>query len=809
MKGKWFWIVLAALSLAFGMVQLARADGIVIPPGPPPCWEFHCPPVPPRPMAQLVIRYHHVTVTIENQLAVTHVDQVFFNPNEWPVEGTYLFPLPREAVVNEFTLWVDGQPVQGEVLDAQQARRTYEEIVSSLRDPALLEYAGQGAVRASIFPIPPQGERRIELKYTQALTAENGLVRYIYPLNTEKFSMQPLQDVSIQVEIRERQAIRAVYSPSHSVAVDKRSDNHVVAGYEAHNVLPDSDFALYYSLGESEAFHLFSYRDPGDPEDKDGFFLALLAPRPAANPEPVAKDVLLVLDRSGSMDGEKFQQAQQALRYILSHLNPQDRFYLQAFSTGVESYANGLRPAEEAAEAQAWVDRLGAVGSTDINRALLEAAAVMDAERPTYLIFLTDGLPTVGVVETQEILKNFAQAARPNLRLFAFGVGYDVDTVLLDTLAQEHHGLSTYVRPGEPIDEVVSAFYERISTPVLTNLSLDFGELNTFDVYPNPLPDLFAGSQVVIVGRYREGGRTDITLRGEINGEVQTFRFAQQAFTSDSRGDPGAAALLPRLWATRKIGYLLNQVRRNGPDKETIDQIVALSIRYGIVTEYTSYLVTEPAPFGAETRQEIVEEAYKAAETSPAAPSGEGAVNRAAQEGALQSADVAPAVGGGSSGESAQAAIRVVGARTFLLNEGVWTDTSYDPNAGETRKIGFLSKEYYDLLAARPDLAGALALGSRVIVVVDGQAYEVVEEGGGPVDLPQPAATATPGPQETPPNAHEATLTPEQIAQAITPTPRQPAQGSAPKSGGCPGAVLPVVLIVGMVLWKKRQPQRS
>jgi Ca-activated chloride channel homolog len=459
MKKKMLWICLLVVVFLFQAVVPVRADGIIIPPPPPPC-RVPCPPEPPfpRPIAQLAIRYHHVTVSIQDQLAVTRVDQVFFNPNDWPVEGTYVFPLPSDAAVSEFTLWIDGKPVTGEVLDAAAARAYYDEVVRSLRDPALLEYEGRGAVRASVFPIPPQGERRIELEYTQALTAENGLVRYIYPLSTEKFSVLPLEEVRIRVEVRDRQAIRAVYSPSHPVGIDRRNDNHLIAGYEAKNVLPDSDFALYYSLGESEAFHLFSYRNPADPVDADGFFMLLLAPKPGDNRDRVAKDVLLVLDRSGSMDGEKFVQAQAALRFILKKLNPEDRFYLQAFSTGVETYARGLRPASEVNEALAWVDRLNAVGSTDINRALLEAAAAAQGDRPTYLIFLTDGLPTEGVTNTQEILNNFARQAQPNLRLFAFGVGYDVDTFLLDTLTQEHHGLSTYVRPGEQLDEILSVF---------------------------------------------------------------------------------------------------------------------------------------------------------------------------------------------------------------------------------------------------------------------------------------------------------------------------------------------------------------
>jgi Ca-activated chloride channel family protein len=379
--------MLIMLILTLLLPTTAFADGIIIP-DPPICDPAPCPPVI-IPMDQLVIRYHHVTISIQDQLAVTHVDQVFYNPNDWTIEGTYIFPIPDDAAVSGFTLWVDGQPVEGKVLDATEARQTYEQIVSSMRDPALLEYIGRGAVQARIFPIAPQGERRIELEYTQALPAEGGLVRYVYPLNTEQFSAMPIESVTISVDIQSSTPIRAVYSPSHEVGVSRDSDNHVVVGYEAANVLPNTDFALYYSLGETEAFHLLTYRDPSDSTDPDGFFLVLLAPRINTIDQVIPKDLILVLDRSGSMDGEKFQQAQQATRYILDNLNQGDRFNLITFSTGVEMYSNGLRPASEAADARLWLDSLRAEGSTDINRALLEAAAMVDPERSTYLIIHT------------------------------------------------------------------------------------------------------------------------------------------------------------------------------------------------------------------------------------------------------------------------------------------------------------------------------------------------------------------------------------------------------------------------------------
>jgi Ca-activated chloride channel family protein len=731
---KWIFPLFLGLLLLGMIFSPVSADGIIIPD------PTFIPPEPiMRPMTQLVIKYHHVTVSIENQIAVTHVDQVFYNPNKWAVEGTYVFPLPVDATVSNFTLWVDGEPVQGKVLDAKEARQTYEEIVRQMRDPALLEYIGRGALQASIFPIPSHGERRIELEYTQALSADNGLIRYVYPLNTEKFSLEPLESVKVSVHILSDQPIRSAYSPTHPVDLLRDGQYELTASYEENDVTPDKDFALYYSVGESEAFHLFTYRDPADPLDPDGFFMLLLAPSPRQQDQAIAKDVLLVLDRSGSMEGEKFQQAQAALRYILQHLNPEDHFYLTSFSTGVESYDARLRSVDDVNDALHWVDGLNAAGSTDINRALLETVSIADKERPTYLIFLTDGLPTEGVTESQMILKNFERSAPDNVRLFTFGVGYDVDTFLLDSLSQQHHGLSTYVKPGEALDEILSGFYERISTPVLTNIDIYFGDISVYDIYPSPLPDLFAGSQVIVVGRYRQGGSEDIVLSGEVNGELQEFSYPAQEFEKDNRAASEVLAELPRLWATRKIGYLLNEIRLNGPDQETIDQVVHLSIRYGIVTPYTSYLVTEPMPLGAANQEQLSRDTFSEMQALPTIVSGQAAVEKAIGEGELAQADQAPTYA------QDQEKVQSVWTRSFVLNEGIWMDTTYDPDLMQPMKVAFLSPEYFQLAQSRPDVAAALALGDHIILVIDGQSYEITpdEQSDAGLVLPEIIPTST------------------------------------------------------------------
>jgi Ca-activated chloride channel homolog len=780
-------VILTLLTCTLIMPGPARGDGIIVP-EPPVCVPGPCPPIP-FPMSQLSIRYHHVNITIEDQVATTHVDQIFYNPNEWDVEGTYLFPIPKDAVVTSFTLWVNGEPVEAHILDAQQARRTYEEIVNSLRDPALLEYVDQGAVQARIFPIPSRGERRIELEYSQVLSAENGLVRYSYPLSTEKFSRTPLESVAINVQIRSSIPLRAVYSPTHSVSIDRQNDQDILVGYEAENILPDSDFGLFFSIGEAEAFHLLSYRDANDPLDPDGFFLLLLAPRPNVDQQALPKDVLLVLDKSGSMEGEKFRQAQEALRYILKNLNAEDRFNIISFSTAVESYAPGLRPASEAAAALPWVDRLNAAGSTDINRALLEAAALADELRPTYVIFLTDGLPTVGEVDSQKILDNLSMVAYPNLRLFSFGVGYDVDTFLLDSLSQAHRGISTYVLPADRLDEILSDFYSKVSAPVLTDLELDFGELAVYDLYPQPLPDLFAGSQIILVGRYRQAGTTTISLSGEVNGQVQLFRYPQQVFPSSSQELSGSLAAIPRLWATRKVGYLLNQVRLQGPDPETIDQIVRLSIRYGIVTPYTSYLVTEDLPLGAADQGRIAEEQFKMLQSAPeAATFGQEAVQRAAAQGDLAGAD---SVAAAPLENVAQ--VRIAGTRTFVFREGVWVDTAYDPHIDQTIKVAFLSEDYFRLVSAQPSLAAAFALGERVIAFADGVPYEVVQEGASVPEIEiDPEATSEPGDGRPIPNP-------------AVPNEEPDAPDASPGAGPCAAGLLPVFLIPFLLVFVHRR----
>ncbi len=779
--------ILLATVVLLGLVvitaETSYADGIIIPEPPP-----H---IPITEVPNLAIKYHRVRVTIENQVATTRIDQVFVNEERYEVEGAYIFPLPEEAAISEFSLWVDGEKLEGEVLDRDQARRIYEDIVRSRKDPALLEYVGRNAFQARIFPIPPDGERRVELEYSQVLSMEGGLVKYVYPLDTERFSARPLEEVAISVEIHSNGPIKAIYSASHPVAVDRRGDYNATVGYEEYDVIPDRDFELYYTVsGEDFGLNLLSYRQPGE----DGFFLLLIAPKVEVKErEVVAKDVIIVLDTSGSMRGEKLGQAKDALEFVLDNLNDEDRFNIIAFSTGMRQYAARLQPAEERNEALYFVRELEAVGGTDINRALLEALAQAEGERPTLIIFLTDGLATEGVVDTEQIIANVDQEATKTARVFTFGVGDDVNTVLLDTLAQSHRGASAYVRPGQSIEEEVSAFYAKVSSPLLADLDLDFGEVHIEDTYPYPLPDLFAGTQLVLVGRYRQGGFTTITLDGEVNDVLQRFAYQDLHFR-----DEGGESFIPRLWATRKIGYLLSQIRLHGESRELVDEIVTLSVRYGIITPYTSFLVEETEKALTEAGREVIVEKEVQIMATPAPASGAEAVKKSVAQESLRGADTVSA--------PTTTEVKHVGDKAFILHEGVWTDTLYDSDRMEKVKVGFGTEGYFDLLAARPEWGKYFALGQHVIVVLDGRAYEVTEG-----DY-EPAVTPVAKPTEPSPTIRAPDPTPTVRSPEPTPTTLRQAQDSAAaasESQGkpiCPGAAFSAVLpLLGLAFaWRRR-----
>ena len=777
--------LLTLLFIALATVTPVRADGIIIidpPPQPPPDWS-----------PWLTIRYHRVTVDIGDQIATTKVDQVFRNDGRVAAEGTYVFPLPPEAVVQNFTMWIDGKSLTGEILLADQARNIYESYVRRQRDPALLEYVGRDAVRARIFPIPPGEERRIQLEYTQILPSDNAMLYYRYPLDTERFSNFPLEQVSVHINLESQAGLRAIYSPSHQneIIITRQDANRATISYEANQILPDRDFELYASQANEDIdINLLTYQTGTE----DGFFLLMLTPALRNETHRVQpRDVFLVLDTSGSMDGEKLEQAQDALAYMLKHLNSEDRFNVVAFSSNVRAYAPTPRPSTEANTAVDWVYSLEALGGTNIYLALSETLLQTDPDRSTVVVFLTDGLPTEGIVDEETLLKALAQESPDSARIFPFGVGYDVNTLLLDQLAQEPAGDSAYVEPHARIDENVSAFYARIQSPVLTNITLDFGDLQTYDVSPSSLPDLFAGTQLILTGRYTGNGQKWIRLLGDVEGREKTY-----VYEGNFDGDPDKD-FIPRLWAARKIGHLLTQIRLYGENDEWIDAIVTLSLRYGIITPYTSFLIEEPMDtLSSEGRDRATDEFEKSVEMHAPPASGEEAVEDAVMRQELGAAEAPPMAGGTIPGTEENStdvrlrnSVRYAGNKTFLCEDDICTDTDYIPDKMTPQEIVFMSEAYWRITDEHPEFVDYFAIGSECYFVAEDSTAYHFHLGTEDDIIPRPETAGT-SPTPTPMTDHA-----PDTSQSTSSTPQ-----SNP-SGLCGGAIALMSFVVVFAIWRR------
>ena len=538
----------------------------------------------------LRVESEDIKVEINDQVAKTYITQTFFNDTDRNLAGTYLFPLPEDTTFSSFSLHIDGKPVEGKILEANEARQTYEEIVRRMVDPGLLEYADYKTVRARIFPIPAHGSKKVELEYTQVLKAENGMIKYRFPLKAEAEG-SAIDDVKLNLKISSKQGLRTIWSPSHEIVSKKTDDHHAQISFDAKGYVPDKDFLMYYSVSDKElATNLLTHRNSGE----DGYFLFSVTP-PMATAKPVSKDVVLAVDTSGSMQGEKIQQAKKAMKYIVNALNADDRFGLVQFNTDVDSFHSELVHAtpENKKSAAAFIENLEARGGTNIGDALSTGATMLKEEttRPGYLILMTDGEPTVGDTKIERLLPRVS--SKRDIRVFDFGVGYDVNTKLLNKLADAHHGFSQYVEPSEDLETAMSSFYQKIKSPMLSNVKITFDGVEAKDLYPREVKDIFAGNQVLLIGKYKNGGKGTVHLTGSVNGTQKSY-----AFPIDLANEDTSHTYLPRLWAMRRIGHLTEVAQENSDNREIVDEIVSLSKKYGIITAYTSFLVTDPSENG-------------------------------------------------------------------------------------------------------------------------------------------------------------------------------------------------------------------
>jgi Ca-activated chloride channel family protein len=563
------------LLLLHGSTLTTLADGMILP--------F------PADLGYVDVEYHRVTVDIHDGYARTRVEQRFYNPYPVEVRGRYVFPIPEGAALSDFRVRLDGRPQAVATLSQGETNLYLQQAIKDHQDPTLLAYM-DGETYALEVTLPPYSAKEMILEYEEVLTPRSGLYRYLYVLSTERYSASNLQEVSVTVDLHSSKGVASVYSPGHAVTVERMSPNRVRATYTDWDVIPTEDFQVYYATpGQEFGAGLLNYE-----KDGQGYFLFLFSPSStAAATDAIPKDMVFVIDRSGSMSGEKMEQAKEALQFILRQLGEKDRFSIVDFDDVVDGLAFNLLPvsSRNIQDASRYVDRLYARDNTDIEGALTTGLEILaeseEREAAKVVVFLTDGLPTAGVTDERLIAQSVRRANDGvGASIHVFGVGYDVNTHLLDRLAAENHGAVVYVEPGHSLERALTEFYGQIAHPLLTEVEIAFEGMEVSEVYPQQVPDLFVGSSLVLTGKYRPSSRP-VTVR--ITGQTaRGQREYASSFVLDAHSD---CAFILRLWATRQVGGLLDRVRVEGESEALVAEIKALGLAYGIVTPYTTLLI--------------------------------------------------------------------------------------------------------------------------------------------------------------------------------------------------------------------------
>lgn len=689
-----------------------------------------------------------VRVNLADRVLRYEITETFVNRGSRVGEADFMFPLPKGAAFQDLKLSINGELVSGETMSADRARQIYEDIVRRQRDPALLEWMGYGLLRARIFPIAPGEEKKVVVRFQTVAQREGDALRidYFRGLRTNQVAsgQQPEGRVTFLLTYPNDPMYGTAYSPTHSLFEqrygserydnsDSDSDRYFASSYrgsvrrfEVRDARGEVTLLIPVRRSTSAAISLLA----NSPGNDDGFALITLSP-PAVRPRPVPRDVTFVIDVSGSMSGQKMEQARSAGKQLLRTLSSMDRFRLIDFSSDVRTFRDDFSSAtsENIRAAERYLDELDAQGSTNISGALDEAlSARVQSGRLPIILFLTDGQPTVGERDPSRIAANVARE-RGSRRLFTFGVGADLNVSLIEQIALEGRGTASFVRPDESVERAVGIVASRLTSPLVTDVRVRADGVRLLKMHPSGPVDIFAGEDLVLLTRYDGSGNATLRFDGQTTSGPVSWT-SRVYFPDRSRENPFVA----RLWATQRVGYLSAEKRKNGGSREIDDEIRDLGDRFGIPTEFSSYLVVEPGMrrdrqlSGNMALQSVVTTGMGTTNQAAAAPAPAAVAFEAAKAASAQRSATNMAMADAAAERKMDANVRRAGNVTFVLRDGVWTDVRYK-KTGTVLRVKPYSDAYFKLIELQPDLQESFSIGDRAIVAGRDMAIELTPSG--------------------------------------------------------------------------------
>lgn len=538
----------------------------------------------------LEVRDHAVDVTINNGIAVTRVTQVFQNKEKRVVEALYTFPVPKGASVANFSMWINGKEMVGEVLEKKRARQIYESYKRTMVDPGLLEQVDHKTFEMRIFPIGPEASQKVEITYYQELEVDADWATYVYPLATSTrpgVKSETSGKFSFTLDAKSAVPITKMESPSHGAefVLTKVTPNYQQASLETTGGSLAKDFVLAFQLERAQTgFDLLTFTESGE----DGYFCLTLTPGQELEKANAGMDYVFVLDISGSMaDDGKLLMSKDSIAAFLESLGPEDRFEVMSFNTQPHLAFRSLKDVDPASleQARSFLQTQEARGGTSLLPALGAAMKYASPDRQLNVVVLSDGLTEN---RDRSALARASSARPANARIFCVGVGNDVDRPMLEQIAHETGGLAAFVSRGDDFGRQARAFRRKLSHPVATGMEFTIEGVGAHDLAPAPPSNLYHGMPVKLYGRYKNPGQGTVRFRASVNG-VEWKAELPLEFPASNSANPELA----RMWAMKRVDELLKRGDAGGSRDPVAAEVVRLGETYSIVTEQTSFIVLE------------------------------------------------------------------------------------------------------------------------------------------------------------------------------------------------------------------------
>ncbi len=668
-------------------------------------------------------------ITIEDGVATTELSQSFYNSSFDTVQAYFLLPIPKNLPVEDFKLKIADRTYKADLYTDEQAHKVIEEMVRRTKNPRYWEFANQNLYKVSIYTFTPRSLYHMHITYTQKLPQDDNKTFFAYNMSSQSF-YKPLRefDLNIHIKAPEGEKIKQFYSTSHKpdeIEFKRNGDsegNINISSRKQPN--QTKNLAFYYSTAKGTVdYTLYPYKESGE----DGYFMLSFDAGYVSDDAITNKDVLFVLDASAEMGTANLEASKKALTTALKQLHAKDRFNIIRYADDVEKAfdSNQAVNSTNIGKATTFINASKSGGKSNMEAAL-KASIPANAEKvhPYFVVFINGSEASVGATSDKDLLELVKDISLRNLHFYTIGMGKQIHVHLLDQIATHTLGESHYILSSQNVEERIGEIYSAINDPIVVNLHLyDIENFDVIDSYPSNVRNLFKNRPLYVIGRYKNSGKTKVSITGSGNGDLQRFDM-EFDFPEENTAYP----YIKRLWAARSVAAQLDKIRLEG-DEDWMEQIAEIAHENGIVSPYSNYVILEEGYYDADFEPAVSffadEAACEADFEAMKQPKGVESMKASSLIQKLHDVHSLLALNETAANSTE---VKYIDNRPFYkTTKGLWMDARVQEEDLKPKKVPFNSADYYTMLSANSELTDIVWKGEEIILYGKGKAYWLVE----------------------------------------------------------------------------------